>query len=76
MSAVGMQCAVCGAWDGDGEPAVHVERYDVLLVWGDVETHTAGETPDKMWLCDDCAALDPISDEVDLWGNVDQVFLM
>ena len=75
MSAVGMQCAVCGAWDGDGEPAVHVEQHSVIRVWGCSETHTAGETPAKMLLCSECYVLDPIRDEVDLFGNVEQVFL-
>jgi hypothetical protein len=46
--AVGMQCAVCGVWDGDGEPANDVQRYDVIRVWIDSESHTAGETEARL----------------------------
>ena len=75
MSGHPRECAVCGAWDGDGEPAVLVEHFDVLIVWGCSETHTAGETPAKMLLCDECCALDPIRDEVDVFGNTEEVYL-
>ena len=75
MSSVGLQCAVCGCWDGDGEPANDVQRYDVIREWVDVSEHRAGRTEDRMWLCQDCVAVDPIIDTVDVFGNEERAWL-
>jgi len=71
-----MQCEVCGCWDGDGDDPVNlVEMFPVTVVWVDNTERTAGEQDSHMALCEDCARLDPIRDEVDVFGNEERVYL-
>lgn len=71
------QCDVCGCWDGDGDwPDVNdVSRYPVTIITVDNVEREADERESTMALCQDCVQVDPIRDDVDVFGVETRVYL-